>query len=193
MTPNHKLSSSSTWVDQYGNYLYSFALYRIQSETIAQDLVQDTLTAALKSKSGFKGKSSEKTWLTGILKHKITDYLRKKYREPVLDDHRIDNQAFDDQFDSNGHWVTGPLEWKANPQELLEQKSFLDMVKKCLASLPKQPAHALTLREIEGDSTKKICKLLNITPTNCWVILHRARSLMRKCIENNWFEKRDTK
>ena len=175
-------------MDQYGNYLYSFALYRVQNETIAQDLVQDTLTAALKSKDNFKGKSSEKTWLTGILKHKILDYLRNKYREPVFEETRPETAKNENILSSKGQWVTSSVKWKSNPENLLEQKDFMDVVKTCLIELPDRPAQALSLREIEGYSTKKICKILNITPTNCWVILHRARSLMKKCIEIKWLK-----
>lgn len=178
-------------MDQYGDYLYSFALFRIQDDSLAQDFVQDTLAAALKAKDRFKGISSEKTWLTSILKHKIIDYLRKKYREPVFDDNGSGSRNMEHYFDNKGKWTTGPKEWASNPEDLLEQKTFLDIVKKCLQDLPKRPAHALTLRELEGETTQHICKVLNITPTNCWVILHRARALMRDCIEINWLKKRD--
>ena len=185
---SHRLSEPSIWVDAYGDYLYSYAFYRIQDDALAQDLVQETLTAALKSRNNFKGNSSEKTWLTGILKNKIMDSLRKKYKEPVVEDTMVDIHASEDRFDEKGQWVNGPEQWKANPEKLLEQKAFLDMVKLCLSELPERPAHALTLREIEGVSTETICKVLNVTATNCWVILHRARSLMRKCIEAKWLE-----
>mgnify|MGYP001551820386 FL=1 len=187
------MTPPSDWVDRYGDFLYSFALYRIPDEVTAQDLVQETLASALKAKDGFKGKSSEKTWLTGILKHKIIDHLRKKYREPVVDDTAFLITHSDAKFDSSGKWVTGPAHWKANPEKLLEQKSFLDIVRTCLESLPERPAHVLSQREIEGVSTKKICKDLDITPTNCWVILHRARALMRDCIEHRWMETKNEK
>ena len=190
ITKNHQLNPPSTWVDKYGDYLYSFALYRIQDDSLAQDLVQDTLTAALQAKERFKGTSSEKTWLTGILKHKIIDFLRKKYREPVFEDNILESQAMHDCFDDKGKWKTGPEEWASDPERLLEQKSFLNIVKKCIQDLPKRPARALALRELEGETTKTICKVLNVTTTNCWVILHRARFLMRKCIEINWLEER---
>ena len=182
------LSHPSTWVDTYGDYLYSFALYRIQDDDTAQDLVQDTLIGALKSKDNFKGKSSEKTWLTSILKYKIIDFIRKKYREPVLEDIDLESTALDDHFDARGKWKTGPVKWQSDPEQLLEQKSFLDIVKKCLKELPKKQARALALRELEGETTQTICKVLNISTTNCWVILHRARSLMRCCIEANWLK-----
>lgn len=181
-----KLSPPSEWVGLYGDYLYSFALYRIQDEAVAQDLVQEALTAALKARNNFKGKSTEKTWITGILKYKILDYLRKKYKEPVLEERVLDHQSLEDKFDSTGHWETGPAEWKGNPEKLLEQKSFMDIIRKCLLELPERPAKALSLKEIDGETTEKICKVLNVTSTNCWVILHRARSLMRACIEKKW-------
>nr|MDA3787177.1 sigma factor-like helix-turn-helix DNA-binding protein [Desulfobacula sp.] len=85
-----------------------------------------------------------------------------------------------------GKWKTGPAKWASNPESLLEQKSFLNIVKKCLQDLPKKPARAFALRELEDETTETICKVLNITTTNCWVILHRARFLMRKCIELKW-------
>ncbi len=185
---NHTLSAPSTWVDRYGDYLYSFALYKIQDESIAQELVQETMMAALGSKDNFKGQSTEKTWLTGILKHKITDHIRKKYRELNLEDNILDNEAMDDNFDCNGRWKTGPVEWAANPENLLEQKSFLDVVKKCLKDLPKRQSKVLTLRQLKGETTQKICNLLDISEANCWVILHRARMMMRTCIETNWLK-----
>lgn len=178
-------------MDKYGDYLYSFALYRIQDDFIAQDLVQETLTAALKSKDRFKGRSSEKTWLTGILKHKILDFIRKKYRKPVIEETMIDSQGVDEPFDNSGRWKTGPAQWASNPEALLEQKYFLDIVKKCFRGLPKRPSRALALKELDGETTQTICKVLNISSTNCWVILHRARALMRKCIEANWLKNED--
>ena len=182
------LSPSAEWVPKYGDYLYSFALYRIQDETIAQDLVQEALAAAIKSRDNFKGKSTEKTWLTSILKFKILDYLRKKYKEPVMEDLAGDRRTPDDQFDVTGHWITGPARWKGSPERILEQKSFMDVVKKCLMTLPQKPATALSMKEIDGEPTEEICKVLNITTTNCWVILHRARALMRACIEKKWID-----
>ncbi|MCA1786325.1 MAG: sigma-70 family RNA polymerase sigma factor [Desulfobacteraceae bacterium] len=182
------LSPPSTWVDTYGDYLYGFAFYRVQDEELARELVQDTLVAALKARHSFKGKGSEKTWLTGILKHKIIDSLRRKYRDAVFEDQDLDERKMHDSFDHNGRWKTGPAQWASDPERLLEQKAFLDIIRKCLQELPERPAHALSLRELEGESTQTICKVLNVTATNCWVILHRARFLMRKCIETKWLQ-----
>jgi RNA polymerase sigma-70 factor (ECF subfamily) len=97
----------------------------------------------------------------------------------------------DDHFDAMGKWKTGPAKWASDPEQLLEQKSFLDIVKKCIQELPIKQARVLASRELEGETTQTICKVFNISTTNCWVILHRARSLMRKCIEINWLKKRE--
>lgn len=184
----HTLSNPSEWVDKYGDYLYSFAFYRLQDETLAQDLVQDTMMAALKAKPNFKGTASEKTWLTGIMKHKIIDSLRKKYRETAIEDKILDFKSREDDFTDKGEWKNGPEEWANNPEELLGQKDFMAVVKECMADLPEKPGKALAMRVLDGEPTKTICKVLNVTSTNAWVILHRARSLMRKCIETKWLK-----
>ncbi len=180
----HELSQPETWVDTHGDYLYTMALYRVRDEEIAQDLVQETFMAALKSQINFKGRSTEKTWLTGILKHKILDWLRKKYRESAMVELPADQD--EDWFDRKGHWKNGPAPWAENPEQLLEQKAFLNTVRQCLDTLPTKQARVLSLRTLDNESTEDICKVLDITPTNCWVILHRARALMRKCIQTRW-------
>ncbi|MEH0020515.1 MAG: sigma-70 family RNA polymerase sigma factor [Desulfobacter sp.] len=186
MAAPHQLSPSHTWVDTHGDYLYTMALYRVRDEEIAQDLVQETFMAALNARKNFKGQATEKTWLTSILKHKILDWLRKKYRESVVLRVPADQENPVDWFDRKGQWKNGPTPWSDNPEQLLEQKSFLNMVLQCLETLPKKQARVLSLRTLDNESTEHICKVMNITPTNCWVILHRARSLMRKCIQARW-------
>ena len=188
MVKHHKLNDPSTWVDQYGDYLYTYALRRIQDISVAQDLVQDTFMAGLKSMNNYQGRSSEKTWLTSILRHKIIDHIRKKYRQPTLETDQAGEIDTNSYFHSHGKWKDPPQEWLSNPAKLLEQKSFLEILHKCIKELPQRLAHALTLRELEGITTKEICKVLNISTTNCWTILHRARLLARKCIEINWLE-----
>jgi RNA polymerase sigma-70 factor (ECF subfamily) len=129
--------------------------------------------------------------MTSILKHKILDYIRKKYREPRFEPDHIDLQTQPDAFDDFGKWKTGPQAWASDPVKLLEQKSFLSVVTSCLKDLPQKQGQALALRELQGETTDVICKVLNISATNCWVLLHRARALMRKCIEINWMDNRE--
>ena len=185
---NYQKTDPSIWVDQYGDYLYGYAFSRIQDPALAEDLVQETFVAALKSHERFEGHSSERTWLTSILRHKVVDHLRKASREQPMENLDVSAASMDEHFDEKGKWKAGPAKWKTNPTELLEQKDFLRVLSHCLSGLSGNLAKVFRLREMDGLSTDEICKVLNITATNCWVILHRARMGMRKCLEVNWFE-----
>ncbi len=174
------------WLEQHGDYLYAFAVSRLHNETAAEDIVQETLLAALQTSHKFSHNSSERTWLTAILKHKIIDYYRRASRQVSLDSGAADN----DLFDEEGFWREYPADWSATPERLLEQKEFREILQDCLADLPKNLAAVFTLREIEGLEAKEICEILNISSNNYWVLLHRARLRLRGAIENKWFGKK---
>jgi RNA polymerase sigma-70 factor (ECF subfamily) len=142
----------------------------------------------LGSFEAFQRRSSEKTWLTGILKHKIVDHFRKKGREFPSDDMEAISDAIDDFFDERGGWKLRPAKWRVDPLKLLETKEFRQVLFECLRELSKRLSRVFILRELEGLDTAEICKALNITASNCWVILYRARMKMRHCLEFNWFE-----
>ena len=177
----------SEWVDRYGDYLFRYAMLRLRDRSAAEDLVQETFLAALKNRGSFSGNSSESTWLVGILKHKIADHFRHHAWEAPLEDNDLRDQPDSSPFDGSGHWISGPTDWGGNPADLYREKKFLDQLTKCLSGLSPNQANAFTLREIEGADTGEICKVLNVTETNLWVILHRARMLLRRCLEANWF------
>ena len=179
----------SVWVARYGDYLFRFAMLRLRDRSTAEDLVQETFLAALKNRGSFSGNSSESTWLVGILKHKIMDHFRRQAREAPLEDGDLREQPNPSSFDKSGHWASGPTDWGGNPADLYREKKFLDQFTKCLAGLSPNHANAFTLREIEGAGTGEICKVLNVTETNLWVILHRARMQLRRCLETHWFKK----
>ncbi len=170
------------WLEKYGEYLFAFAISRLHNESVAEDLVQETLLAALRSSEKFSCNSSEKTWLTAILKHKIIDHFRRASRQVSFDPDGDDNDLFDDA----GFWREYPAAWSTTPESLFEQKEFREILQTCLADLPKNLAAVFTLREIEGLETKEICEILNISPNNFWVLLHRARLRLRQAIENKW-------
>jgi len=174
-----------TWVDRYGDYLYCYALSRIPDSTIAEDLVQETFLAALQSRDQFEGRSSFKSWLTGILKHKIMDHFRKKIREDTVD-HSSTIENLDEFFDEKGQWKQAPAKWTANPHNLYEQQEFMKVLQNCLSELPRRLSIIFTLREMMGESTQKICQTLDISATNCGVMLYRARIYLRRCLEINW-------
>ncbi|GAB4369250.1 MAG: sigma-70 family RNA polymerase sigma factor [Deltaproteobacteria bacterium] len=184
------ISDPSDWVDRYGDYLFRYAMPRVRDRSSAEDLVQETFLAALKSRGSFSGKSSEATWLVGILKHKIADHFRRQSREGSLPGGTFPDLPVDDPFNSAGRWETGPTDWGGNPADLYREKKFIDQITKCLAMLPPTQASAFTLREISGFDTGEICKILSVTDTNLWVILHRARMRLRRCLETHWFQKR---
>jgi RNA polymerase sigma-70 factor (TIGR02943 family) len=184
-----KPSSPDTWVDWYGDYLYRYARTRVQNPSAAEDLVQETFLAALRSHNTFQGRSSEKTWMTGILKHKIIDHFRKTAKEHT--EENIDSHAAltDDIFDDRGKWKIKPVKWRQDAHQLFEQKEFMAVLSVCLSQLSSTAANVFVLREMDGESTEKICKVLEISATNCWVILHRARGALRRCLEKKWFTK----
>jgi RNA polymerase sigma-70 factor (ECF subfamily) len=190
---DHELLDPEEWVDQYGDYLYRYALSRVRDPANAEDLVQETFVAALHTRQTFQGRSSEKTWLTAILKHKIMDHFRKQSREQPSDDIETLAESVDEVFDEKGNWKIKPTEWAADPVKLYEQKEFWGVFYRCLSELSRRLATAFTLREMDGLSTEEICKTLNVSATNVWVMLYRARMYIRRCLEINWFDTSTTK
>jgi len=183
------IENPDTWVDRYGDYLYRFALARIKDPTLAEDLVQETFLAALQGRKNFQHRAALQTWLTAILKHKIIDHLRRKNRVQTVEDIDAVGETVDGFFEKSGTWRIRPGNWDVNPGKVLEQRQFMDTLYRCLSELPERLAKAFMLREMEGLSTEELCKSLQITATNSWVMLYRARAYLRRCIEINWFEK----
>ena len=188
-----RLDDPASWVDQYGDFLYRFALSRVKDPSTAEDIVQETFLAALKSRANFQGRSTARTWLIAILKHKIVDHIRKRVREPVSDKVESLSDAFandpiEGNFKDSGGWLNRPAKWDVNPMKIYEQKEFMDILYRCLSDLPERQAEAFMMRELNGLSTEEICKALNISATNSWVILYRARMWLRQCIEKNWLD-----
>jgi RNA polymerase sigma-70 factor (ECF subfamily) len=188
---NGPIENPESWVDQYGDFLYRFALSRVKDPSIAEDLVQETFLAALKARKNFQGRSTARTWLIAILKHKIVDHIRKRVREQTSDKvesmfNAAANDPVDTSFNDEGDWRVRPSKWAVDPMKLYEQKEFMDVLYQCLGELPERQAEAFMMREIDGFSTEEICKILNISATNSWVMLYRARMWLRRCLENNW-------
>jgi len=181
------LSNANEWLERYGNDLYRYAFFRVHDNDLAEDLVQETLLAALKAQDHFAGQSSEKTWLIGILKHKIIDHFRKTKREQPVDDIAVEANRYQDRFDTNGHWKSPFAEWH-NPDKSLEQQQFWEIFNECISHLPDRLADLYTLRELNDLPTDEVCKLLDISTTNnMWVMLSRARMRLRDCLETGWF------
>jgi RNA polymerase sigma-70 factor (ECF subfamily) len=184
----------SSQLEAHRGYLLRVARLQLRDEALAEDVVQETLLAAL-SGGGFSGRSSLKTWLTGILKHKIVDAIRRKQREPLATagfgdlDAELDIEDFDALFRANGAWDAPPSDW-GDPEAALAGSQFLDVMDFCLEKLPPNTARAFVMREVLELETAEICKELAITANNLWVMLYRARMALRQCLEQNWFAER---
>jgi RNA polymerase sigma-70 factor, ECF subfamily len=181
-------SQFATQLETHRRYLLRIATLQLRDTALAEDVVQDTLLAAIQGEKGFSGKSSLRTWLTGILKHKVVDAIRQKTRAPTLpsieEECRIDD--FDALFDETGHWANMPADW-GNPESQLSEQEFFEVMQACLEKLPPNTARVFLLREVMELETDEICVQLTITSNNLWVILHRARLALRQCLEQNWF------
>ena len=184
----NQIKDPETWVDEYGDALFRYALFRIQDGSVAEDLVQETFLAALRGKDGFAGRSSLRTWLFGILKHKIIDHIRKISRERPEENIETIADLSAINFDAHGGWTSQPAKWTTDPALLFQQQEFWEMLQRCLADLPPRLHQAFTLRELDGLSAEEVRKILNVTATNGGVMLHRARMRLRDCLEKNWFE-----
>ncbi len=182
---NHQINPNN-WIDLYANYLYNYAISRVNDKEIAQDLVQDTFLAGLKALKNFKGESSERTWLIAILKRKIIDYYRKINSKKGKAETRI---TYTKQNETEGDWleehVADPFD--KNAEDLMQNSELGDAIYKCLSKLPKKQAQVFAMKTIEGLETEFICNELNITASNFWVIIHRARTAMADCLKETWF------
>jgi RNA polymerase sigma-70 factor (ECF subfamily) len=183
--------SGEAGIEQHRGYLYRFALLQLRDAERAQDAVQETLLAALENRAGYGGRSAMKTWLVGILKHKIIDQIRRQARDHPAESRALEAEDADlgepdPMFVQNGHWAVPPQSW-ADPAKALENKRFWEVFELCAEVLPENSARVFMMRELMGLDTDAICKELHISATNCWVLLYRARMRLRECLEKNWF------
>ena len=178
----------NSWVKNYADYLYSYACTRLDDNEIARDLVQETFLAALEGWEKFDRRSSEKTWLTAILKNKIFDVYRKKSSTSNRQTISINSAASDEFFEESGHWKEGqyPEAFGIEEPIALENKEFDDILKSCMKKLPPLWKSVFTMKHIDEESSENICAQLELTSSNFWVISHRAKVSLRDCLQRNW-------
>ncbi len=183
-----KTEKPEDWLDDYGDMLYCYALLRVRSEATAEDLVQETLLAGFQGFEKFSGKSSVRTWLMGILKHKIIDFFRKnRHEQTLLKESDLGEDLLAHQFDQRGHWSIELLEWKT-PDQHLSNKQFQQIFQQCLSRLPQRMLDLFMLRTIDGVSSEDCCDILGFDSNNqLWVTLSRTRMRLRQCLEIKWF------
>lgn len=182
------LETLEAWVDEHADYLFRYALPRLRDPDVAEEVLQETFLAALKSVGKFRGKSTPRTWLVGLLRRKIADHYRKRYREGEGEPIDTADPTIDAWFDEKGSWVAWPKRCAIEPAALQQKADFWRVFESCLHALPERLAEAFTLRVVDDRKPDDVCKVLSITPTNLWVALHRARARLRTCLEANWFE-----
>ncbi|MBT9484482.1 sigma-70 family RNA polymerase sigma factor [Sediminibacterium sp.] len=186
MTKQVNKADPQNWLQQYGDLLYQYTLPRVNDSVIAEDLVQETFLSALKGLDGYKGEASEKNWLFTILKNKIIDHYRKKSSGLSVMSMPDLQGADGGWFDEEGSWVENrmPKDWDAADKPL-ERKEIQKIINWCKDHLKELQQHVFTLKYMEDLDSIEICKILNISSSNYWVLIHRARLKMRDCVEKH--------
>ena len=177
------------WLERYGDELYGFALQRVHTADCAEELVQETLLSALNALSGFRQDASERTWLFVILKRKIIDHYRREARSPLVPLGSNSSEEAEFFRPDDGHWREGqyPQAWNVRADDAVEQQELREVMQHCQQKLPTRHGAVFVLRFVEDLTAEEICQELSLTPANYWVIVHRAKLHLRKCLEKNWF------
>lgn len=182
-------SALERMVDEYARDLFRYARQRVSDYDTAEDLVQETFVAAIRGYDSFRGGSSERTWLTGILKHKIVDHYRRDSRDQKRYQTVPEPGELEKLLQKSRHWNSeiGPLDWTADPAALNESRELFETLRRCLEELPQRMGAVFRMRMLEELSSSRLCETFHCTPENLRMILHRARFQLRRCLETNWF------
>ena len=175
----------SQWVADYSDELFGYAVQRMRDRESAKDLVQDTFLAAWRNVDSYNGKASVKTWLFTILKNKLIDHYRKSTNRQL---EFLDREK-DPFFDEAEHWQKGfcPQDWGSDPQSKMNTKEFYSVFDGCKEKLKEIYCTVFTMKYLEDLTSEEICRVLSLTQSNYWVIIHRAKTQLRACLETNWF------
>jgi RNA polymerase sigma-70 factor (TIGR02943 family) len=173
------------WITNYSDALYKYTMMRVNDAGIAEDIVQETFLSAWRNKDNYKGEASEKNWLYTICKNKIIDHYRKKSTSIIQ---YAEADATSSMFDDVEHWTKedAPKEWGVNYNQTVEKKEFYSILEKCKSKLQQMQQSVFVMKYLEDLDTEEICKVLGITTSNYWVLIHRAKLGLRNCLEKNW-------
>lgn len=176
------------WVDAYGDYLFRYAFSRLRDANSAEETVQETFLAGIRYLDQFTGRGSEQAWLLGILKRKIVDFIRRREKHQRAAAYEDEQDPSAQLFDQRGNWRMENLPWAMRPDRRIEHRELLDIVRDCLTRIPSNQADVFVLSVMEQLESDEICKQLEITPSNLWVRLHRARLALARCVGSQWQE-----
>ena len=184
MQKNH--DQINEWVNTYTEELLSWTMHKISNSENAKDIVQDTFLAVAKSINNYKQESNPKTWIFSILNNKISDYYRKRYRQ----DTKVDYDILSSFFSKNGDWNSEkqPQHWQTDEKNLLDDFEFIEVLNYCLEHLPQKFNAVISMKYYSEKNPKEICQELEISSTNMWQMMHRAKLKLRECIEKDWFK-----
>jgi RNA polymerase sigma-70 factor, ECF subfamily len=184
-TVESKAALTCDWVETHADYLFNFAIGQMRDASIAEDLVQETFLAAIKARETFSGQSSERTWLVGILRHKVYDHLRKTCRErAVRQDPPPANDA--ESWEESMLWLHDMAAESQSPSRRIELAEFRQNLELALGKLPPRIAQVFQLYEVEERPNQEVCARMNISESNLWVMLHRARKQLRERLQGWW-------
>ena len=189
MDTSEKNKLFNDWVAQYTDKMYSWAYHKTSNKELAEDLVQETFLSAFKAIDNFKFDSQPQTWLFRILNNKIIDHYRKKARtlEKPTEDEVLNRKAVDSLFDNVDHWAEGVTfsNWEEE-EHLLDNAEFNNVLMNCINKLPEKWRAAIESKYQLEKKASEICKELNITSSNYWQVIHRAKLQLKTCVEKNW-------
>ncbi len=184
------ITKFNEWVNDHTDFLYNWALMKVSDSSTVEDLVQETFLAAYKARFSFKGDSSPRTWLTSILRNKIVDYYRASSKRRSLiasgTDFVYSDRLF---FDEEGHWLPNLAQYKWEETTLDNNEDFKFILQACLNKLPERSSAAIRFKYFEEKDSRDICQELDLSSSNYWQIIHRAKLLLKSCLEINWFKK----
>jgi len=186
LSPRKAKIEPEKWLLEYGDYLYRYALSRLRDPNAAEEVVQETFVAGLRAAGQYSGKGAERAWLLGILKRKIIDFVRLRNRTSGLPLNGPEESWSDSLFTAFGHWRADPRFLAPQPGDSLEREEFWSAFRDCLTRLPQRQADVFVLRELDDQESTFICKELDISASNLWVLLHRARLQLAKCLQGRW-------
>lgn len=175
------------WVDLYADYLFNYTITRIDNVELAKDIVQETFFSSLKAMKNYRGDASERTWLVSILKRKIIDQYRKMNSKKGRAEIRVN---FYEEGNNKGSWLEErvPQTWGSGIENDIESRELGIAINNCVDALPSKYSTVFKMKTIQNIDTEDICNELDISSSNLWVIIHRARLQLRKCIEDSWFK-----